>query len=1822
MPVSASKNNSDSAVAFTNDTLDGQIIQTTNFVLQSLLAANDFTFFAVDLNYCYLSFSESYKKLKKQVCNIDIVVGMSVFECFKKPNEKAALFNKLFKVLNGELIVFELEFGVENKSKINFENNCSPIYAANHSIIGITVLLKNKTATKQADKAKKVTESKYKTLLEQAFDGILIYNLNGKIVELNHKAYNFLGYTLNEFKQLNITDLFFENDLIKNPIDFKRLNTGKPTLDFRSLKRKDGTVAQMEINSKMLEDGNILVYGREITDRIRNQQREKKRTYILEQISNGTPFIDVLTKIVIGAEQDEIGMIASILLLDKQKKKFELSIAPSMPVVYSQALIGLQIGEGVGSCGTAAYTGKRIIIENVYKHSYWANYLNLATLANISSCWSEPILNDKGEVLGTFAIYHSIPSIPTQNDIDYIKQLADITAIVVNKNNADKELARANELLKETSELANIGGFELDVASGKFTWTDVTKEIFEVANDFVPELKNVFEFFKEGFHRSSLIEFVQQSMNNGTPFSTELIFTTQKGNERWLSIRCQAEMENGVCKRLYGIKQDITYKKNADLALQQSEEKFKSVIHNITDMVALLDATGNILYESAAITKILGFTEEELIGKNIFEFIHVDDIELARHEFSNVLSNAGFGNTIEIRFLNKSGDYTFIEARANNQLFNNAINAIVVISRDISEKKKSQLLLQQKDKYFSTLIKYSSTAIILLDEHAKVIYRSPAVHTIFGYTFDEVNEDTSVFDLIHPDDKKSFYNQFISCTSAHGKTESGIYRFQHKKGHYIWLEGAVTNFLTEHAINALVANFYEVTDRILAQEKIINERALLRTLIDNLPEAIYVKDINGRKLIANTEDVAFMGLHNEAEALGKTDIEIYNNATGEYGHFIDKKIIQTGNSIINKEEFYIDENGYKRWLLTSKIALHNNAENITGMVGISRDITERKQTEEALLKSNERFEYATKATFDALWDWDFENNTYYLGEGFNTLFGYDSKNGEGQNVTKLFIHPEDKERVLLSIDEAIANTATNWNEEYRFLKANGTYAFVHNKAIIIRDEMGKATRLIGAMQDITNQKMYTQKIIEAENKFRALVENSNDGVAILNTDGNPLYIAPSIQNILGYTEEEAMKMNIFSITHPDDADEVLKVFKKVFENPGIPIKGYTSRMLHKDGTWRWLEDTITNMLHEPAINGIVENFRDITEKITIENNILAEKELSEFIINSLPGIFYMYTTDGNFIKWNNNFEQVTGYTKDEIILMNPSNFYDEENKYNFSVRVNNIIKGTQPDTEIFFKQKNGNKIPLFISSRYIKSDTHDFIVGIGFDISERINKEAELKKSNDRFEFAAQATFDAIWEWDVEKNELFWTKNFETIFGYNSNNLKQNLQTRNTNIVADDAEKIISSINKALNSNAHAWAEDYRLKKQDGSVAFVQDKAVIVRNETGEAIKMIGALQDITQKVMAQNQLKLYESIVKNTNDGILVISAKENDYDDNVIQYVNNAFCKLTDYTEAEIIGKSYQFFEGKDTAIEESYKLGLALANCNAVEIEIIYYNKSAQPFWVNISLSPLLETNGKPMHFIGVIKDITSRKQADENLNHLNRQLAERAVALKDSNNELERFAYVASHDLQEPLRMVSSFLKLLEKKYNPVFDDTGKKYINFAVDGAERMKKLILDLLDYSRIGTNKEIASVTDMNMLVDELKQTFYVTINELSAQIITNKLPILPNTRKTLLFQLLQNLIGNALKYHSTNAPIITINAEEQHYQWLFSVADNGIGIKKIFAEKIFVIFQRLHSKDDYEGTGIGLSICKKIVEMHGGKIWVESEFGKGATFYFSIKK
>jgi PAS domain S-box-containing protein len=263
----------------------------------------------------------------------------------------------------------------------------------------------------------------------------------------------------------------------------------------------------------------------------------------------------------------------------------------------------------------------------------------------------------------------------------------------------------------------------------------------------------------------------------------------------------------------------------------------------------------------------------------------------------------------------------------------------------------------------------------------------------------------------------------------------------------------------------------------------------------------------------------------------------------------------------------------------------------------------------------------------------------------------------------------------------------------------------------------------------------------------------------------------------------------------------------------------------------------------------------------------------------------------------------------------------------------------------------------------------------------------------------------------------------------------------------------------------------------------------------------------------------------------------------------------------------------------------------------------------------------TEGKPIRLFGATQNITRRKEDEALLLELNKQLKQRADELAASNVELERFAYVASHDMQEPLRMITSFLQLFRKKYQEKIDDTAEQYLHFVMDGADRMKRLITDLLEYSRIGSNKGVAESIDINQLMKEVQEVFVNRIAECEATIVCKDLPVIMGN-KTQLFQLFQNLVGNALKYIGKEKPIVIVSGQEEDNHFLFSVQDNGIGIKPMFFDKIFVLFQRLHHKHQYSGTGIGLSVCKKIVEKHGGKIWVTSEPDKGSTFYFTISK
>jgi len=265
-----------------------------------------------------------------------------------------------------------------------------------------------------------------------------------------------------------------------------------------------------------------------------------------------------------------------------------------------------------------------------------------------------------------------------------------------------------------------------------------------------------------------------------------------------------------------------------------------------------------------------------------------------------------------------------------------------------------------------------------------------------------------------------------------------------------------------------------------------------------------------------------------------------------------------------------------------------------------------------------------------------------------------------------------------------------------------------------------------------------------------------------------------------------------------------------------------------------------------------------------------------------------------------------------------------------------------------------------------------------------------------------------------------------------------------------------------------------------------------------------------------------------------------------------------------------------------------------------------------WLSTTEVPIRTETSAIGGLVGISRDITARREVDL-------QLAKYAEELKRSNNELQHFAYIASHDLQEPLRMIASYMQLLERRCGDVLDEDGRTFIHFAVDGARRLQGLINGLLDYSRVETRGKKFELVDLNTVVAEVHQQLSMLLNEQGVTLDISDLPTLPGDR-TQLIQVFQNLISNATKFNERSDPLVQISAEREGEMWRVAVRDNGIGIDPENHDRIFGIFQRLHTREEYPGTGIGLAVCKKIIERHGGKIWIESELGAGSTFFFTL--
>ncbi len=410
------------------------------------------------------------------------------------------------------------------------------------------------------------------------------------------------------------------------------------------------------------------------------------------------------------------------------------------------------------------------------------------------------------------------------------------------------------------------------------------------------------------------------------------------------------------------------------------------------------------------------------------------------------------------------------------------------------------------------------------------------------------------------------------------------------------------------------------------------------------------------------------------------------------------------------------------------------------------------------------------------------------------------------------------------------------------------------------------------------------------------------------------------------------------------------------------------------------------------------------------------------------------------------------------------------------------------------------------------------------------------------------------------------------------------------------------------------WFGEIIARRKDGTTFPVQTSASVVTNEDGEAVGMMASFVDLSEHARIRQALheteRKFRAIINNSPIGIALLD------EDGELLLSNLALQDMLGYSEEKLqnLGLS-DLTHPDDVEKDETLYQELHDEERTSYSIDKRFVRRDGSVMWGALTVAVIRNEENAPQNVICMVEDVTKEKRMEQERQQLLQDL-------KRSNEELEQFAYVASHDLQEPLRMVSSYLQLLQRRYQDELDEDADDFIVYAVDGARRMKQLINDLLKYSRITTRGNPFEPVDISGLMEEVVDDLQQQIAETDAAVTHEELPTI-TADKSQLRRLLQNLVSNAIKYRGDEPPEIHIGVREQQDAWRFAVADNGVGIPEEQQDRVFVIFQRLHGHDEGGGgTGIGLALCKRIVERHGGDIWVDSEPGEGATFYFTIPK
>jgi PAS domain S-box-containing protein len=842
---------------------------------------------------------------------------------------------------------------------------------------------------------------------------------------------------------------------------------------------------------------------------------------------------------------------------------------------------------------------------------------------------------------------------------------------------------------------------------------------------------------------------------------------------------------------------------------------------------------------------------------------------------------------------------------------------------------------------------------------------------------------------------------------------------------------------------------------------------------------------------------------------------------------------------------------------------------------------------------------------------DEKGSITFINPVAENLTGWSQKDAIGQKAEKIFniINERTSSKVESPIEKVIREgKVVELSNHSLLISKDGKQIPIDNNAAPIKTETGETKGVVLVFRDLSLNRKTEEELRKSERRYSALFSNKINGIAhcriLTDEKGDPnnyriLQINEAYERIIGVKKadiEDHLVTDVFPDIRNYSLDYIGIYGKIALENGEAHFEDFF------EATGQYL----SIYAYSPVPGEFIAIFTDVTERKKAEAEVKKSEERFRSTLDHMIEGAQIIDFDWRFIYINDVADQHNRRPKEELLGKHYKDMWPGiettpvfgiirdcmENRVYHSIENEFVF----PDGSIGWFDLRIEPIPEGI-----------FILSV--DISDRKRAEEDLRQSEANFKQLANAIPQLAWMAKAE-GYIYWYN--DRWYEYTGTTPEQTLGWGWQSVHDPIILPTIMKKWEASLQTGEPFEMVFPLKNRDGVFRDFLTRSIPIKNHEGKVLQWFGTNTDISQIKEAEKKLKEAQEkldlVLDNGHVGIW-----ERDLNSNSLIF-DKRMERMFGYDEGTF-EKTYEAFEKKLVDediphVREAIKR--AFEECEP--IDTIYRIKltGGKIKYINSKGFVIEKENGKAIKIAGVCFDITDMKEG-----------AERAMFLLNeellrSNKELEQFAYIASHDLQEPLRTVSSFTQLLAKRYKDKLDENAHRFIHYTLEAVERMQVLINDLLNYSRIGTKGKVFSDVDFNQILSKALENLTTSIQNKKALVTFDKLPSTMGDPGQLI-QLMQNLIGNALKFCKTN-PVIHISVKKEPEFYRFSIKDNGIGIEQEYSDKIFLIFQRLVGKEEYEGSGIGLAVCKRIVERHGGKIFFESTPGKGTTFYFTI--